>query len=493
LQTLSETDRVAHLRNLCRTDLYFLLRYAMGRPDVEKPWLFDRCREVQQSPDGHLDLWAREHYKSTIITYALSVQDILSSHGEEPLEKWGGREVTIGIFSHTRPSAKSFLKQIKREFEGNVFLKYLFPDILYQAPESQSPKWSEDEGIIVKRKGNPKESTVEAWGLVDGQPIGKHFFLRVYDDVVTDKSVTTVEMVKKTTESWGLSLNLGCDGGKERYIGTRYADMDTYETLLKREVAIPRIYAATDDGRADGNPVFLSQEALDKKRKMGSYIFSCQMLQNPIPDDDSFFRTSDFERFNIDELPANLNIYMASDYAVSEGQGDYTEHGVCGFDENDDLYIFDWWSGQETADVWIDSALDMIKAHSPIVWVGEKGVIQKAVEPLLSRRIRERRIYPNLEWINRNSNKPAMARPFQGLSRAGKVKILNAPWGDDLIMQLARFPLGRHDDKVDVCALFGLILEQTYAPSKQAIKQQKTNDAWEDAFDDGDDDSWLTA
>ena len=76
----------------------------------------------------------------------------------------------MGIFSHTRPIAKGFLRQIKRELEGNNVLKALFQDILHADPQHQSPKWSEDDGIIVKRKTNPKEATVEAWGLVDGQP-----------------------------------------------------------------------------------------------------------------------------------------------------------------------------------------------------------------------------------------------------------------------------------------------------------------------------------
>ena len=53
-------------RRLCRTDLYFLLRYACKRIDLERDWLFDRCREVQESPDGHLDLWFRDGYKSPV-------------------------------------------------------------------------------------------------------------------------------------------------------------------------------------------------------------------------------------------------------------------------------------------------------------------------------------------------------------------------------------------------------------------------------------------
>ena len=38
----------------------------------------------------------------------------------------------------------------------------------WQNPQKESPKWSEDDGLIVKRKGNPRESTRKAWGLANG-------------------------------------------------------------------------------------------------------------------------------------------------------------------------------------------------------------------------------------------------------------------------------------------------------------------------------------
>src|SRR5215831_11412236 len=145
-------------RALGRADLYFLMTDILHRQDMRRDWIYQRCREVQASPNGHLDLWAREHYKSTIITFGLTVQDILNNP-----------EITVGIFSHTRGIAKGFLAQIMREMRDNEDLKALYPDVLWGEPERDAPKWSENDGIIVKRKGNPKEATVEAWGVVDGQ------------------------------------------------------------------------------------------------------------------------------------------------------------------------------------------------------------------------------------------------------------------------------------------------------------------------------------
>lgn len=333
LPRLSEQDRIGHLRNLCRTDLFFLLRYGLGRPDADNDWIFQRCREVQASPDEHLDLWARFHYKSTIITFALTIQDVLN----DP-------EITVGFFSHNRPTAKSFLRQIMREFETNERLKEWFSDILWARPEVQAPKWSEDDGITVIRKGNPKESTIEAWGLVDGQPTGRHFKLRVYDDVVTDKSVGTPEQISKTTESWELSLALaGAESGRSRYIGTRYHFQDTYKAILDRKSAEPRIHAATDNGKPDGAPVLLTEQRLAKlRRDMGPYTFGAQMLLDPQAVGQHKFVREWLKRYKDAQDGATMNRYIIVDPAnAKKKDSDNTAMAVIGLGPDRNYYLLD--------------------------------------------------------------------------------------------------------------------------------------------------------
>lgn len=318
------------LAQVGRGDRFFLLTHLLGRSDLIHPWLYDRCREVEREPDDRLDLWAREHGKSSIITFGGVIQETL----KDP-------ELTTGIFSHTGPDAKKFLFVIKQEFEGNATLKALYRDILWGNPKKDAPLWSLDEGIIVKRKGNPREATVEAHGLIDGMPTGKHFALLVYDDVVTEKSVTTPEQVFKATSAWELSDNLGKIGGRKWHIGTRYSYADTYQAIIERKACIERTHPATHNGKIDGKPVFFPQETWDKKVKaQGEATISCQMLQNPLAGKQRMFDIADFQEYEV--RPATLNVYLLIDPARSKKKDSAkTAMALVGVDYAGNKYLLD--------------------------------------------------------------------------------------------------------------------------------------------------------
>lgn len=320
------------LAELGRRDLFFLLLKILRRPDIRHPWLYQRCREVERSPNGHLDLWSREHYKSTIITFGLTIQDIL----RDP-------EITVGIFSHTRPIAKGFLRQIKQEFEGNDFLKALYPEVMWAEPKQASPKWSEDDGIVVKRRGNMKESTVEAWGLVDGQPTAKHFKLLLYDDVVVKESVNTPEMMKKTTDAIELSYSLGVEDGVRRAVGTKYHFNDSYKTLAERGTFKVRMYDGTVDNCGDiKRPVLWTPELMaEKRRDMGPYTFGTQVLQNPRADATHGFQRAWLEYWMPDK-GNGLTKYILRDPAHSKKDtADYTVDWVVGLGPDENVYVLE--------------------------------------------------------------------------------------------------------------------------------------------------------
>ena len=437
---------------------------------MDHPWIFDRCREVQESPNGHLDLWARVHFKSSVITQGKSIQDILASHGDEPLEEWDGNEVTIAIFSHTRPIAKGFLRQIKREFETNEKLKDLFPDILWENPFKEAPKWSEDDGLVVKRKSNPKESTLEAWGVVDAQPTSKHFLIRVYDDVVTSASVTTPEMMEKVLKECDISQFLGvADGGIARYIGTRYHANDYYKTLIKRGRVIPRIYTATKNGEIDGEPVLLTQKQLNDKRKdIGPYEFACQLMQDPVADQSQGFRREWLTFYDGKPDHSKMNIYILVDAAnEKKKRSDYTAMVVFGLGPDGNLYLLDMirdrLSLTERANALFCLVQDWSLPGRPVKVGYEKYGANADVEymreemnrhsyhfPIIplggptGKRDRIRRLVPGFENGNVLLPRQLIRENYEGK----QIDLIEAFIEEEYVM----FPVSEHDDMLDAMA-----------------------------------------
>lgn len=312
-------------------DRFFLLTVLCHRKDALDPWLFDRCREVEKEPDGYLDLWARYHYKSTICTFAGVIQEVLC----DP-------EITIAIISCTNAVALPFLIQIQQEFENNEDLKRIYSDVLWEDPRREAPQWSRDKGLIVKRRGNPKEATIEAFGLIDGMRTGKHYALLNYDDLVTEKLVTNPEMIQKVTERWELSDNLGTHGKtRKRMQGTRYSFADTYGILIEQKRGVKtRIYPATDDGTLKGNPVFLTNERWEEVKKAQRRTVSAQMLLNPVAGNEAMFLSEWLKNYLI--RPTFLNIYIMCDPSKgATNRSDRTAIAVIGIDVAGNKYLLD--------------------------------------------------------------------------------------------------------------------------------------------------------
>lgn len=308
-------------------DRYYLLVGILDRADALHPWLYARCREVEAEPDGCLDLWARDHYKSTIITYSGIIQEIIN----DP-------EVTIGIFSHTKSISTAFSLQIRREFENNERFRTIYEDICWRRT-SQAKTWTQ-AAWTVRRESNPKEATVEAHGLVDGQPTSRHFKHLVYDDVVTLESVNTPEQIKKTTEAWELSDNLGSKGDRRWHIGTRYHFGDTYGVIIERGIVKVRKYPATHNGKPDGKPVFLDAATWERKKRTQRTTLAAQMLQNPLADKEQTFLPEWLTAYEL--RPATLNVYIMADPSRGAHRtSDRTAMAVIGIDAAGNKYLLD--------------------------------------------------------------------------------------------------------------------------------------------------------
>ena len=306
---------------------------------------------------------------------------------------------------------------------------------------------------------------------------GRGADILLIDDPFKDREEADSELRRQRVWDWYTSTAYTrlMPGGAIVLINTRWHDDDLSGRLIEAQgdggdqweiLSLPAINEHDEALWPEWYPM----ERLEQIRAvLPARDWNSLYQQNPIPDEGEYFKGAWFQEY--DSLPPGLRMYGASDYAVTDGAGDYTEHGVAGVDASGNLYIADWWRKQATSDVWIDAKCDLVIKHEPHCWFGESGVIRRSVEPFLMNRMQEREAYCRIEWLPSIADKPTRARSIQAKASMGKVFLpKTAPWKAELLSQLMRFPAGKYDDGVDVMSLFGRGLEFIKGP-----KRKKTN------------------
>lgn len=194
-----------------------------------------------------------------------------------------------------------------------------------------------------------------------------------------------------------------------------------------------------------------------------------------------------------DVLPGKLNLYLASDYAVTPDGGDFTEHGVWGLADSGDLYAVDWWFGQTDPAEWIDKWIEMVGSHRPLAAFEEKGVILRAVESSINKRMRETQTFVKRIALASAGSKAERALGFAARASAGAVYLPRTPWAVRLLNQLCAFngEDGRQDDGVDVCSLIGRGLDDmANGPKPEGAPKRRRMQDYDIHTDDSE--SWKT-
>lgn len=208
-------------------------------------------------------------------------------------------------------------------------------------------------------------------------------------------------------------------------------------------------------GRAPG--AMLWPEWFDDRHwaqfRLNRRTWSSLYQQKPAPADGILFRRDDMVTYEQRPKGDGWLIIGGSDYAVTPDGGDWTEHGVAAIDPDGGCYLLDWWRGQVGPEVWIERKIDLVQRWAPVAWFGESGVIRRATESTIKRRLLERKARVRLEWLPSVTDKAARAQPAVALAGMGRVWYPRAAWVAELQRQLLVFPAGSPDDGVDTLSI----------------------------------------
>lgn len=344
------------LQYKCTTDLYFLgseilglgrAKNKAGRPLLYPPLHRWVAKELQQAGSKML-IMPRFSLKTTWVKVWM-VQRIL----QDP------NTVRIAYVSRTSSLGRSTLKDVVRLLMTPA-LREIFPNIIPAPGRLKAglpTTWDRitDDFVTVHRdrsEGNvPQEHQIEVYG-VESTIVGRHFTDQIYDDLIDEDTVRSPTMMEKALEFVRYSINLLVPDGNELYVGTpyHYADL-IYHCINEKFFKHIIRRAAIENGKAIYPSLFPLDELARRKKRMGNYIFSCQMMCDPLPKEDLMFPPP---HPVYRELPGDkLDFYVAVDpAATTKVYSDFTAFAVAAVDS--------------IGRVWVEEAFQVKKAGEDI-------------------------------------------------------------------------------------------------------------------------------
>jgi predicted phage terminase large subunit-like protein len=255
--------------------------------------------------------------------------------------------------------------------------------------------------------------------------------------------------------------------------------------------------------REPGEPLHAGRfdtDALKRyKANLQPRVWSALYQQNPVPDEGMYFQKEYFREIQAVPDPRGMRIYTAWDFAIGEKtHNDWNVGATILQDCNDTLYVAEIIRFRGDAFRIIEEILDCAERWGHYLntdyRVGfEDGQIYRALNPLLLKRMGERRQYPVYEVLKPFTDKLARARPLQGRMQHGRVLFpQDASWYGQAKMELLRFPAGQHDDVVDALAWAVRTAMGKAPPTQEPEARIKS---WKDNLDNigGDGGSFMAA
>jgi predicted phage terminase large subunit-like protein len=197
--------------------------------------------------------------------------------------------------------------------------------------------------------------------------------------------------------------------------------------------------------------------------KLNPRTWNALYQQRPAPETGAFFEADWFKPYSVMPKRETLNVYGASDFAVSEGKGDFTVHVVVGIDPQHRMYLLDFWRAQAKADKTIEALCNLVEKWHPLGWAEESGQIKAALGPFLERRLRERRLYVRRAMFptKGEGKKEIRAQSIAGrMGRDGLWVPMEQPWWASFRKEMLTFPYAAHDDIPDAMSLIGQVLDK---------------------------------
>lgn len=434
-------------KKAARLSLKWLCQEMLWKNQAQKEWAGchdDLAAFLRRPAQRKLILFPRNHLKSSIVTKAWTIQQMLVNH-----------DIRILIASDTWDNASKFLKSIEK-FLVHSPLNVFFGSFM-------SDHWTQDECTVRQRKQILDAPTWATTGI-EKEQTSQHYDLIILDDLVARDNCGTKELRDKVKQYYRDSLDWLEPGGRIVVLGTRWHQDDLYGLLLDEssgfDVLRKEVY--TDDTQtAVIFPQKFSIDYLQQLRKpvalggKGAYEFASQYLNNPIDQEAADFKLP-WIKFYDPATPHPAQLYLTIDPALSLSRdADYTAMVVAGMFNDRRVRVVDRRRVRVVPSELVDNVFELVEKWR-LHRVGiETFAFQKTLKYEIQRQQRERKIFFSIDELGKRHTgrgeaalpKEARIRRLQPFFEQGLVEIRSDM--QDLVDELLAFPRGKHDDLID--------------------------------------------
>lgn len=424
----------------------FLEWQAKFEPDI------DAVHAVGDKFDTHLTnllaLMPRGTLKSTVLTIGFTIQFLL---------KYPNARVLID--SETFSKSCAFLAEIKGHYEKNKKLRDVFFTLFKCYPDDnhRSDTWSTTAINLACRQWVRKEPSIDTSGI-DTTKNGMHYDLAMLDDLHSEKNTRNGEQIQQVKDHRKLVYSLLDPGRPCCVVGTRWDDDDAYQEII--DLQSEDFNFITRKAEADDGDLFypgrLNRKNLSTFRKIqGSYIYSCQYLNNPVDDSTATFKRDQFKYITNEELEKlPVNWYGIVDPSYKGVSSDYAVLMIAGMGARGEIYVKNIYRQKLTYTEIIDKMFELEDVYTPQRWqlevIGTKSLEhdleRKQVERVAQGKRRLRIVFVRSRPNAKEDRIRSLSPHYE---RGDAYHVIGCPQLDVLENELIRFPKSKNDDASD--------------------------------------------
>ncbi len=409
-----------------------------------------------ESPSRRLWLWARGHFKTSLITVAHSIWLMVNNPSIRLLE-----------VSNTLEVAKKILGEIKNHFTNNADFRYFFREFCPIANKEGKIEFGTTEQFTLPNRVRIlKEPTLMIAGIGTNLT-GLHFDYMKIDDLVTRDSVTNDTQIQASKDYYA-SLRQLFDNPtepKEDIVGTTYHYNDLYAGILKNPDFIKSIVPAKVGDKVTFIERFSDEglQAILNDPSVGPYEFNSQYLLNPVNPADAKFKIDWWKEY--ESLPEGLVEYICVDPASTQKKkSDFTVIEKWGVDWEGKHYFIEGIRDKLEVFNRIEKVVQMAKSSKKLAFVKYEvlGGRHGDLESLKKRFLEEKLYIEPTETKNTTSSKVdrieqrLVGQFHSGMILFPKISVFKSDYDGrvyDFVQlyktEYLQFPYNEHDDILD--------------------------------------------